>query len=62
MSRVTTPHLLVKHSIDRALVHSHTCSYFRTYSLAVEIEMSLYQYFNNQPANTQLPPTQTGPW
>ena len=31
------PLLLVKHSIDRVLVHSLACSYFRTYSLAVEI-------------------------
>ena len=36
-----------------AFVLSRTCSYFRTYaySLAIEIEMSLYQQINNQPSS-----------
>ena len=54
--------LLVKHLINLTLtiVHSRMCYNFCTYSLAIEIKMSLHQYFhvNNQPANTQLSPTQ----
>ena len=47
----------------RAVVHSHTYSYFCTYSLAIEIEMSLCQYFMSTvnlvtPSQAQLSPTQ----